>query len=177
MVAAFSQGWPKGCEGGCAARGAQGRPSELGPCTPGACVLGQGLCHLPGSALSLPGELPTALRGEAVGGRNDHRQDNAGHGRAGQGRAGQGRVRLLLGGCCVGQVCSQLHITTRKLPRGCFKGKVKAGVTVERRGFLHSSVLLLLLSCSCCQAPWGWEFQLQSHTLILWVLSRIGAWE
>ena len=61
MVAAFSQGWPKGCEGRCAGRGAQGCPSEQGPCTPGGCVLGQGLCRLPGSALSLPGELPTAL--------------------------------------------------------------------------------------------------------------------
>ena len=43
MVAAFSQEWPKGCEGGCAGRGAQGCPSKQGPCTPGGCVLGQGL--------------------------------------------------------------------------------------------------------------------------------------
>ena len=75
MVGAFSQGWPKGCEGGCAGRGAQGCPSEQGPCTPGGCVLGQGLCRLPGSALSLPGELPTALWGEAVGGRGDSQQE------------------------------------------------------------------------------------------------------
>ncbi len=36
---------------------------------------------------------------------------------------------------------------------------------------LHLSVVLLLGSCSCCQAVWGGEFQLQSHPLILWVLS------
>ena len=63
------------CEGGCAGRGAQGCPSEQGPCTPGGCVLGQGLCRLPGSALSLHGELPTALWGEAVGGRGDSQQE------------------------------------------------------------------------------------------------------
>ena len=33
-------------------------------------MAGQGLCRLPGSALSLPGELPRALRGEAAGGRS-----------------------------------------------------------------------------------------------------------
>ena len=69
MMAAFFQGQLQRCEGGCAARGAQGCPSEQGPCTPGSCVLGQGLCRLPGSALSLPGELPTALWGEAMGRR------------------------------------------------------------------------------------------------------------
>ena len=63
------------CEAGCAARGAQGCPSEQGPCTPGGCVLGQGLCHLPGSALSLPGELPTVLWGEAVAARGDSQQE------------------------------------------------------------------------------------------------------
>ena len=70
-MAAFSQGWLQGCEGGCAARGAQGCPSKQGPCSPGGCVLGQGPCHLPGSALSLPGELPTEVRGEAVRRRSD----------------------------------------------------------------------------------------------------------
>ena len=92
MTAAFCWGRLQGCEGRCAARGAQGRPSELGPCTPGGCVLGQGLCHLPGSPLSLPGELPTALRGEAVGGRSDPRQDRTGQGRAGQGPSAVERV-------------------------------------------------------------------------------------
>ena len=96
MTAAFCQGWLQGCEGRCAARGAQGHPSELGPCTPGACVLGQGLCHLPGSALSLPGELPTALWGEGEGGRSS---------------PCQGRVLLLLRGCSRDQGCSQLQIT------------------------------------------------------------------
>jgi len=37
--------------------------------------------------------------------------------------------------------------------------------------FLHLSVFLFLLFCSCCQRLWGWEFQLQSHTLIFWILS------
>ena len=114
MVAAFSQGWPKGCEGGCAGRGAQGCPSEQGPCTPGGCVLGQGLCRLPGSALSLPGEIPTALWGEGVGGRS---------------YPCQGRVLLLLRGCCMSQGCSQLQLTPAhfqgNFPRwSSLKGKV-----------------------------------------------------
>ena len=96
MVAPFSQGWPKGCEARCAGRGAQGCPSQQGPCTPGGCVLGQGLCRLPGSALSLPGEIPTALWGEAVGGRS---------------YPCQGRVLLLLRGGCMGQDGSQLQVT------------------------------------------------------------------
>ena len=49
-------------------------PSRV-PAPPGGCVLGQGLCRLPGSALSLPGELPTVLWGEAVGGRGDSQQE------------------------------------------------------------------------------------------------------
>ena len=110
----ISQGWPKGCEAGCAGRGAQGCPSEQGPFTPGGCVLGQGLCRLPGSALSLPGELPTGLWGEGVGGRSDLQQ---------------GRVLLLLRECCMGRGCSQLQLTPvhfqGNFPRqNSLKGKV-----------------------------------------------------
>ena len=54
MTAAFSQGQLQDCEARCAAMGAQGCSSEQGPFAPGGCVLGQGLCCLPGSALSLP---------------------------------------------------------------------------------------------------------------------------
>ena len=105
MMAALCCGWLQGCEARNAARGAEGCPSEQGPCTPGGCALGQGLCCLPGSALSLPGELPTALWGEAVGGRRDSHQ---------------GRVLLLSGGCCLAQGCSQLHITPRTLAEAAF---------------------------------------------------------
>ena len=49
--------------------GAQGCGAEQGPCCAPhrGCVPGQGLCRLPGSALSLPGELPRALRGDVWG--------------------------------------------------------------------------------------------------------------
>ena len=50
---AFSQGRLQGCEARCTPRGAQGCPSEQVSCALGGCVLGQGLSHLPGSALSL----------------------------------------------------------------------------------------------------------------------------
>ena len=60
----------------CACRGASASEQDLR--TPGGCFLGQGLCRLPGSALSLPGELPTALWGEGVGGRSDPWQSRAG---------------------------------------------------------------------------------------------------
>ena len=53
---------------GCAAGGAAGCPGlwcRAGSLLcPRGCVPGQGLCRLPGSALSLPGELPRALRGD-----------------------------------------------------------------------------------------------------------------
>ena len=53
---------------GCAAGGAAGCPvlwCRAGSLLcPRGCVPGQGLCRLPGSALSLPGELRRALRGE-----------------------------------------------------------------------------------------------------------------
>ena len=56
---------------GCAAGGAAGCPGlwcRAGSLLcPRGCVPGQGLCRLPGSALSLPGELPRALRGDVWG--------------------------------------------------------------------------------------------------------------
>ena len=116
VMAALSQGLLQGCEAGCAARGAEGCPSEQGPCTPGGCVPGQGLCRLPGSALSLPGELPMTPWGEAVGGRS---------------HSLQGRV-LVSRGRSVGQGCSQLQIPTgdsqetfqeAQQGRGYLKGK------------------------------------------------------
>lgn len=108
MKAAFSQGWLQGC----AAMDAQGCPSEQRPCAPRGCVLVQELCCLPGSALILPGELPTVLWGEAVGGRNDPWQHRG----------------LLLRWCCMGQGCSQLQTTTGH-SQGLFKKHIKAGAT------------------------------------------------
>ena len=56
---------------GCAAGGAAECPGlwcRAGSLLcPRGCVPGQGLCHLPGSALSLPGELPRALQGDVWG--------------------------------------------------------------------------------------------------------------
>ena len=73
---------------GCAAEGAAGCPGlwcRAGSLLwPRGCVPGQGLCRLPGSALSLPRELPRALRGDVWG-----------EGAPRQGRAGQGRGLLL----------------------------------------------------------------------------------
>jgi len=77
---------------GCAAGGAAGCPGLW--CRAGAllcprgCVPGQGLCRLPGSALSLPGELPRALRGDVLG-----------EGAPRQGRAGA----FCCHSCCLGQ--------------------------------------------------------------------------
>lgn len=99
-------GMAGGCEVRCAARGAQGCPSEQGSCTPGSCDQGQGPCHQPGSALSLPRELPMVLWGEAVGGRRDPRW---------------GRVLLLSRGCCADKDFSQLHIIPRTLAEEAFQ--------------------------------------------------------
>ena len=85
---------------GCAAGGAAGcsglwcRAGSL--LCPRGCVPGQGLCRLPGSALSLPGELPRALRGDVWG----------------EGTPRQGRG-LLLQQLLPGAGGSQLHCTTR----------------------------------------------------------------
>ena len=85
---------------GCAAGGAAGCPGlwcRAGSLLcPRGCVPGQGLCRLPGSALSLPGELPRALRGDVWG----------------EGAPRQGRG-LLLPQLLPGAGGSQLHCTTR----------------------------------------------------------------
>ena len=94
-------------------------PSRV-PAPQGAVCQGKGLCRLPGSALSLPGELPRVLQGEAVGGRSDPQQ---------------GRVLLLLRGCCMGQGCSELQLTPRIFPIGGFKEKVKTRITLKIRNF------------------------------------------
>ena len=64
MMAPFFWGF----EDRCAPVGAQGCPSEQGHCAPAGRAPGQGLCRLTGSALSLPRERPSKLRGEPVGG-------------------------------------------------------------------------------------------------------------
>ena len=125
MTAAFFPEWLQWCEAGCAARAAQGCPSQPGPCTLGGCVLRQGLCRLPGSALSLPGELPMTLWGEGMGRRSD---------------PCQGRVLLLLRGCCMGQGCLQLQITPRHWQSQRFKRKVKAGATLKIKTFPGSVI-------------------------------------
>ena len=77
---------------GCAAGGAAGCPGlwcRAGSLLcPRGCVPGQGLCRLPGSALSLPGELPRALWGDVWG-----------EGAPRQGRAGA----FCCHSCCLGQ--------------------------------------------------------------------------
>ena len=73
--AAASEHSPEGCvsQDGCrlCSLGAAGCPwlwCRAGSLLcPRGCVPGQGLCRLPGSALSLPGELPRALRGDVWG--------------------------------------------------------------------------------------------------------------
>ena len=89
------------------------------PTAQGLCA-GAGLCRWPGSALSLPRDLPMMLWGEAVGGRRDPRQ---------------GRVLLLWRGCCLGQGCSQLQITPRTLAEATYQE------AYEGRGYLEGKVL------------------------------------
>ena len=72
---------------------------------PRGCVPGQGLCRLPGSALSLPGELPRALRGDVWG-----------EGAPRQGRAGA----FCCNSCCLGQGD---HSYTA--PQNVFKGTLQ----------------------------------------------------
>jgi len=73
-----------------------------------ACCTILGLCA---GAGTLPPARVSAqpAQGEALGGRSDPQQ---------------GRVLLLVRGCCVGQDCSELHLTTRIVPIGDFKEKV-----------------------------------------------------
>ena len=93
--------------------GTQDCRAEQGPCCallcPRGCVPGQGLCRLPGSALSLPGELPRALRGD-VWGEGDPRQ-------------GRG---LQLPQLLPGAGGSQLHCTLE-----CFQGQFARGETKQ----------------------------------------------
>ena len=97
MMAAFSQGWLQGCEGGCETGVPRPVLHSRVP-APRGCLLGQGLCLLPGSALSLPGEINMVLWGEDAGGRID---------------PNQGRVLQLWRGCCMGQGCSQSQLMPR----------------------------------------------------------------
>ena len=100
---------------GCAAGGAAGCPGlwcRAGSLLcPRGCVPGQGLCRLPGSALSLPGELPRALRGDVWG----------------EGAPRQGRG-LLLPQLLPGAGGSQLHSSPE-----CFQEHFARGET--RQGF------------------------------------------
>ena len=137
-------------EAGCAARGAQGCPSERGPCTPGGCVPGQGLCRLPGSAPSLPRELPTALQGEGVHGRSDPQ-----HGRAGMSKAGQGKVFLLSGECCLCQGFSPLQLSLMTFQSGLLKKHINSATTSP---FLPHQVFcdLVFSPCTRRDAPGQW---------------------
>ena len=140
-------------EAGRAARGAQGCPSERGPCTPGGCVPGQGLCRLPGSAPSLLKEFPTALQGEGVGGRSDPQ-----HGRTGMSRAGQGKVFLLSGECCLCQGFSPLQLSLMTFQSGLLKKHINSVTTFP---FLPHQVFCDLVFSPCtrrdapgqCPAP------------------------
>ena len=125
------------CRRGCS-QGCPGLSLRAGSLQPRGCVLGQGLCRLPGSALSLPGELPTALWGEAVWGRRDPRQ---------------GRVLLLWRGCCVGQGCSQLHITPRTWAEAVLQE------AHEGRGYLEGKVLSEV--CAFIVLLWFWGIVMQ----------------
>ena len=58
MTTAFSQGQLQGYEAGCAARGAQGCPSEQGPCTPGGCVPGRDSAACQGQCSACLGSSP-----------------------------------------------------------------------------------------------------------------------
>ena len=81
---------------------------------PRGCVPGQGLCRLPGSALSLPGELPRALRG-----------DGWGEGAPRQGRAGQGPSAATAAAWGRGITATLHH---RVFPRALCKRRDKAGI-------------------------------------------------
>lgn len=60
------------------------------------------------------------LEGEAVGGRSDPQQ---------------GRTFLLLGGCCVGQGCSELQINPRTFLRVVFMNVVDAAIPIKTKSF------------------------------------------
>ena len=55
----------------------------------------------------------------------------------------------------------------------CPAASLLASLSQSLTVFSHVSPAVcvgLLLFLSCCQALWEWKFQLQSHTLTLWVL-------
>ena len=101
---------------GCAAGGAAGCPGlwcRAGSLLcPRGCVPGQGLCRLPGSALSLPGELPRALRGDVWG-----------EGAPRQGRAGA----FCCHSCCLGQG-DHSYTAPQSVSKSTCKRRDKAGI-------------------------------------------------
>jgi len=101
---------------GCAAGGAAGCPGlwcRAGSLLcPRGCVPGQGLCRLPGSALSLPGELPRALRGDVWG----------------EGAPRQGRG-LLLPQLLPGAGGSQLHCITECFQMHTVREETRQGLS------------------------------------------------
>ena len=62
MTAAFSWGPLQGFVGICAGRGAQGCPSQQGPCAPGCCVLGKDSAACQGQHSACPGSSPWPCR-------------------------------------------------------------------------------------------------------------------
>ena len=102
---------------GCAAGGAAGCPGlwcRAGSLLcPRGCVPGQGLCRLPGSALSLPGELPRALRGDVWG----------------EGAPRQGRG-LLLPQLLPGAGGSQLRCTPECFQEHFARGETRQGFSI-----------------------------------------------
>ena len=105
-----------GMAAGCAAGGAAGCPGlwcRAGSLLcPRGCVPGQGLCRLPGSALSLPGELPRVLRGDVWG-----------EGAPRQGRAGA----FCCHSCCLGQWITDT-LQHRVFPKALCKNRDKAEI-------------------------------------------------
>ena len=99
------------------------------PVPQGAVHLGRNSAYLPGSALSLTGELSTVLWGKAVGGRSDPQQ---------------GRVFLLSRGCSVGRGCSDFYITLRTFAEGHFKDGCQDKGLPERVEICALNFLLLV---------------------------------
>ena len=139
MTAAFSQGQLQGYEAGCAARGAQGCPSEQGPCTPGGCVLGRDSAACQGQHSACPGSSPW---------------------RCGEKVWVEGETPIRAGSFCCQEGAAWLraaHSCTsppRHWQRQLFKKHIKAGATWKERCFPGS-----VLSVSCC----GWGGRLLGH--------------
>ena len=108
------------------------------PAEPQGLCAGQGLCRLPGSALSLPGELPRALRGDVWG-----------EGAPRQGRAGA----FCCHSCCLGQGTYSLRFSKAK--PGDFTTEIGQCLSASVWAFLSHWFLFLLLCLSrnrykCC---------------------------